>query len=148
MKGRAPKSSLTRSQICLTRNLNPDLLIDMRDCVTSSNTIKATIASTATAQRTTAERNTVSANTLSLRPILLLGTTSSPCPTPTLLVCLISGSSELDGRRSGIVRMCASYQLIVKVLLKTECRLIKPALPRSRNGFEGHAIWMLGEIRT
>ncbi len=41
-----------------------------------------------------------------------------------------------------MVRMCASYQLIVKVLLKIECRSIKPALPRSRN--DSRAMWMLG----
>jgi hypothetical protein len=48
-------------------------------------------------------------------------------PSPAL-VCFISGSSELDGRRSGMVRMGESYQLIVKTLLKIECRSIKRAL--------------------
>src|SRR5258708_5927475 len=128
MNGRAPKSSLTGSHICLIRNLKPNLLMDKRDCVTSSNTIKATIASTATAQSTTTERKAESANTLSRDPTRLLDTTLSPCPALVSLVCFISGSSELDGRGSGMVRMYGSYQLIVKALLKIECRSIKPAL--------------------
>src|SRR5882724_7620438 len=128
MKGRAPKSSLTGSHICFTRKLNPNLLMDGRDCVISSNTIKATIATTATPQSTTVERNAESAKALSRAPARPLDTTLSPGLAPASLVAFISGSSELDGRGSRMVRMYARYQLIVKTLLKIECRSIKPAL--------------------
>src|SRR5215472_11186640 len=129
MKGSAPKSSATGSQMVWMRKRKPNLLLDKCDCDTSSKQISPTETRRASAHPATIERKAASAKKLSLVLSLLLGIMAKGFDSAGVEVVepASAGCEAPAAGGLGTVYMDARYQIRVKGPLKRAPALVKPA---------------------
>src|SRR5215472_4312733 len=130
MKGSAPKSSATGSQMVCVRKRKPNLLLDKCDCDTSSKKISPTETNRASAHPATTVRNAASAKKLSLVLSLLLGIMAKGFDSADAEVVepASAGCEPLAAGGLGTVYMAERYQIRVKGPLKER----RPWLSRRR----------------